>query len=507
MSKRRHLMSIAFIVIVLLVLSSCAPKITSFTPKRGKPGTEVTINGKRFKPNTADNTVKFGDVTASSILEATENKIVVEVPSGAVTALISVSTNQGTGYSDENFIIDEGANWTLMVYLDADNNLESAGIDDFLEMAAVGSTKQVNIVVQMDRRAGYDNSYGNWTDTRRFFVNKNDIPSMTPVMDLGEQNMGDPNTLEDFVVWTVQNYPAQRYALSIWNHGAGWRDLIRQLERRAVERGAPAGVTLRTVAFDDTDGDELYMKEVQTALETAKTKLEERGLTKVKLDVVGFDACLMGMIEVAYALRNTANFMVGSEWLEPGDGWPYDTILAELISTPTFDASDLSGMIVTKYGLAYNNGITQSSVDMSKIGNVVNKINTFTAAMNTEWDAIERARNNTICYHIQGYPTCWGIDLWDFADKVYSEVTSSTIKTAAAELKNALDDFVVNEQHSSDQQGSHGVAIYFPPTLSAFNNDPEHTGYVQGNTVFPVDFVFYNNWDEFLQSYYQNTGN
>ena len=85
MITKKSLISIALIIVAALILSSCAPKITSFTPKRGQEGTEVTIIGKRFKPNAADNTVKFGDVTAASILQASENKIVVEVPSGAAT--------------------------------------------------------------------------------------------------------------------------------------------------------------------------------------------------------------------------------------------------------------------------------------------------------------------------------------------------------------------------------------------------------------------------------------
>ena len=68
------------------------------------------------------------------------------------------------------------ADWTFMVYMGGDNNLEQAAIDDFLEMAHVGSTGDVHIVVQMDRVAGYDTSYDNWTDTRRGEVNNSDVP-------------------------------------------------------------------------------------------------------------------------------------------------------------------------------------------------------------------------------------------------------------------------------------------------------------------------------------------
>ena len=63
-------------------------------------------------------------------------------------------------------LLSSGANaaeWTFMIYLDGDNNLEEAGIDDFLEIASVGSDSNINIVVQFDRIGGYDTSYGNWT--------------------------------------------------------------------------------------------------------------------------------------------------------------------------------------------------------------------------------------------------------------------------------------------------------------------------------------------------------
>ena len=504
---QRRTTSIVLIIIAVVIVSACskAPVITDFTPGHGAPGTAVTINGKRFAATAAANTVKFNNTTATSILSASTVKIIAEVPVGAVTGIISVTTTEGTGRSKTNFEVDTLPEWTFMVYLDADNNLESAGIDDFLEMATVGSSSDINIVVQMDRHGGYDNTYGNWTGTRRFLINSGDAPNGTPLADLGEQNMGDPATLQSFVEWGVQTYPAQRYALSIWNHGDGFRKLLEERQTRALARApGEAGVALRTVATDDTDNDELHMSEVRSALEAAKQRLEERSTTRVKLGIVGFDACLMGMVEVAYALRNVADHVVASEWLEPGDGWPYDTILTELNSNPTFDGRDLSGVIVTRYGLAYSSEITQAAGDMAELNNLVSKIDDFALAMNTEWANLKTARSNTIDYHCWWSSSTWGIDLWDFADNVYNEVTSTAIKNAAQDVKTAIDAFVTNEHHSSDKDGSHGVAIYFPPTQTDFNNDPDHTGYEQANTVHPVDFVRYHKWDEFLQDYYTN---
>ncbi len=496
------------LAVVLSVMTGCPPKIINFTPETGNAGADVTITGEYFGATAADNVVKFADnVTAANISVPQSNRIIAKVPAGAKTGLISVTTTKGTGKSSKNFVVPGGTKWTFMVYIDGDNNLEDAAIDDFLEMAAVGSTKDVKIVVQMDRAPGYTTSHGDWKGTKRFLVQKGDTPSVAPLQDLGEANMGDPAVLQAFVEWGITNYPAEHYLLSIWNHGGGWRDLQKKLVERVRSvrsRGESDTGVARAVAWDDTDGDVLYMKEVQQALETAKQGIEGRTGTSVKLDVVGFDACLMGMVEVAYALRNAANCVVGSEQTEPNDGWPYDTILTDLVATPSFTARDLSGLIVTKYKNSYSgSGITQAAVDLSGLSTVISKIDNFTGKAAAEWPNLKNARASSMTYH-PGGASYWGVDLWGFADNAYSRVTSTDIKTAALELKNAIDAFVVNELHSSDMAGSHGVAVYFPETLTAFNSDPDHTGYQESNTFMPVDFVNQHRWDNWLQTYYSN---
>ena len=502
-----------FFICGLLMSAGCPPVIKSFSPEFGPVGTEVTIKGKYFGDTPADNTVQFRGVTSTDVRVPEPKKtIIAKVPAGATTGLISVETDKGRRLSKDNFTVEGPAKWTFMVYIDGDNNLEGAAIDDFLEMASVGSSKEVNIVVQMDRIAGHVSTYGNWEDTRRFHIQSGDVPSGVPVQNLGEQNMGDPGVLQDFVEWAVTDYPAEYYALFIWNHGGGWRNLI---ERRIIRSrsmramGAPDTAVARAVAQDITDDDILYMKEVQQALEGAKQSLTMRTGTEVKLNIVGFDACLMGMLEVAYALRNVANYMVGSENFEPFNGWPYDTILSDLVATPSFGPKDLAGIIVTKYFNSYPSGlgITQSAVDISALAALAAQIDNFTGKATAEWSHLEDARANTTVYHD---PYCWtgsfwGVDLWDFADEVYNRVTSTDIKTAALELKNAIDDTVVNELHSPDMDGSRGIAIYFPETQTIYNDDPDYPGYEQSNAFMPVDFVRLHNWDNWLQDYYANT--
>ena len=87
----------------------------------------------------------------------------------------------------------QGSTWTLLVYMEADNNLEGDAIADLLEMELISSSDAVNIVVQIDRAAGYSAADGDWTDARRYLVQRNqNIPSL---VDLIVQKFNDPDSM------------------------------------------------------------------------------------------------------------------------------------------------------------------------------------------------------------------------------------------------------------------------------------------------------------------------
>jgi len=369
--------------------------------------------------------------------------------------------------------------WTFLVYLDGDNNLEGVGIDDFLEMSSVGSTGGVNIVVQFDRISGYTSSYDDWTTTKRFFVTLGMTPTPgNAVADIGEANMGHPQTLIDFVQWGMTNYPADHYAVVLWDHGSGWR--LRPDE-------APL---LKDVAYDDTSGgDALDMPELRTAMDT----LSNGGLEP--LDLVGFDACLMGMIEVDNQLIPYVDVRVGSEETEPGDGWPYDGILTSLTADPAMSASQLGTVIVDEYYASYGNNQTQSAVDLHTPYTSLNTaVNDFAVALingaSSHCDDIRTARDNTQAFY---YPTY--VDLYDFAYQVEQYVSDGTIDAAATAVMNAVSNAVIREQHGSSWPGARGISIYFPKLLSGYNSDYD------GSTGW-LEFTADTQWDEWLHAFY-----
>ena len=338
-----------------------------------------------------------------------------------------------------------GAEWTFMVYLDGDNNLESFAIGDFLEMASVGSDANVNIVVEFDRIPGETNEYGDWTDARRGIVMKGDVPDTTWGTSIGEVNVGDPQTIINFVQWAITNYPAEHYALILWNHGAGWREALKKKE-----------LIYKEVCVDDTSGDYLTMKEVKNALATLSA-------TYGSIDLVGFDACLMGMVEVAYQIKDSADVMVSSEETVPVDGWPYETILSDLQTTPTMSPESLGTVIVDRYYESYSFSEVCSAVALSQMDNLASSINTLAQTIRDSWDTDMEA-----------------------------------VKSAAQSTLDTWEDVVIYEAHGASWMDAHGLAIYFPASSSNFDSD------YNGSVIdFPADTV----WDEFLSDYYSAMAN
>jgi len=277
-------------------------------------------------------------------------------------------------------------NWTFMVYLDGDNNLEELGIDDFLEMSSAACPDDVNIVVQFDRIPGYNTTYGDWTTCKRFLV----TPGMTPTAanateDVGECNMGDPNTLSDFVDWAMARYPADNYALILWGHGSGWK-------KKWVPWKDETGIA-RGICWDETSGfDYLTLQET------------EQALTGKYIDLLGYDTCLMHMIEVAYQVRDYTGIDVGSEEIEPDDGWPYNTILGDLCENPSMTTSALGGTIVSRYIGSYGDGedfcwVTQSAVDQAEVSSLATAVDNLAQVLISklpdDFDRIQEARADT----------------------------------------------------------------------------------------------------------------
>lgn len=447
------------------------------------------------------------------------------------------------------------ADWTVMIYMNADNNLEPYALMDFEEMARVGSTDKVNIVVQFDRIDGWTSDMGNWSQTLRFRVEKamHPLPERA-LQDLGEQDMGKGEVLGNFVTWAKDRYPAKRYMLDIWDHGQGWRfanliSLLRDNETLAevaserrdeikvaelmtikektrdfstVASIAPDSATestLRSISNDDTSASKLYNREMQETLQNV-LGIDQGG---EKLQVLGFDACLMGMVETAFAMRNVARVMVASEELEPGDGWDYSLWLRSLTDKPEMDEFELGRALVLAYEKTYEakaGDTTLSAVDLSKVEGLATSIDelaetlTLRLAVESELQNILRARQVSLPY--APGRGLHGIDLGRFCEKILAFSTDSVLRERADDTRSTLAALILQNYAGKTRKptyefsyvgqrvgfGSNGLSIYFPESKLLFEADPIRNGYEESNTDYPVEFVQVHRWDNFLQAYF-----
>ncbi|HIH95928.1 MAG TPA: hypothetical protein HA348_00305 [Thermoplasmata archaeon] len=366
------------------------------------------------------------------------------------------------------------AEWTFMVFLNADNNLYEAALWDINEMETAGSTSDVNIIVLLDGPENGDSSILR-------VVNDDDEETIHsfPVDDRGkvikgyEVNMGDPSTLKRFVKWVKNEYPASREVLVIWDHGSG----VTGYGRKGFD------LLFKGVSYDGTDGDYLTIPEIKDALK------------KTKLDIIGFDACLMQMIEISWLARNYADFTVGSEELVPNEGWDYQ-VLNKLTENPDISPEEFSKEIVRAYGEYYGKGgsSTQSAIDSKKLEPLVSAIDSLANILikNIERfsEDIESARSLTHCYDNPYY-----IDLYDFAKNLEEETGDGKVKQGAREVMRLVSETVVAEVHARDSKDSYGLSIYFPEQIWNFR-----AYYASADFL---DFVSDSLWDEFLMAYYE----
>jgi len=423
-----------------------------------------------------------------------------------------------------------GDTWLVMIYQDADDKiLEKDIYVDLNEAERVGSSGNVQIVVQMDRFQGGYQGDGDWVSARRYYVTQDDdlnrIGSEV-VADLGEVNMADANTLVDFVTWAVGEYPADKYALILSDHGMGWPGGWSDPTARG---GGDSSLPLARVT-----GDQIYLHELDQALGEI---LDQTGLEKFEL--IGMDACLMGHLEVLDALAPHARYAVTSQETEPALGWAYAAFLDELTANPAMDGAELGEKIVSSYiqddqrivddqaradlvgttslinslfgGVSVPSAsqvtnemlqnITLAVVDLSVIPEVVERFDDLAYAMQTANQRdVAQARS-----YAQSFTSIFGkqvpasyIDLGHFAQLVGRTGGQRAIGEASNQLLEVLGRAVIAERHGKNKSGATGVSIYFPNSSLYGSAEAGPQSYTVAARRFASDSL----WDEFLAYHY-----
>jgi hypothetical protein len=366
--------------------------------------------------------------------------------------------------------------WTIMLYLNAEDASFESTLRQYITdiEGFIGSKSDfLNVAVLFDGPTD--------GDTRRYLVQANGVyTDGVNRWDLGELNMGHPDTLAGFANWAMDQYPAESYYLALDDHGHG----------------------VYGISWDHTDGDDsLTPPEVYSALKD----ITNNGARKI--DIMDYEACLMGMAEHAYDVREWVDYVVFFEQIS----WGIDTYpqyFSDLAATDT--PLGVGTRIIQRYNAeATSEGYphTISLIDTSHMLNVKQAVTDLGDALQATGDqgAVESARDQSQAFAADDDATnpqlADYIDLWDLADETAG---LSGVGTAATQVKTAVQNAVAAEEHYSDWVGSfywdhsgvHGLSIYYPPSNASgvFADYTAPRLFKMSEDESGVD----GHWDEFL---------
>jgi hypothetical protein len=414
------------------------------------------------------------------------------------------------------------AQWTVLTFIAAHNDLEAFGKRSLMEILDVGSTTDVVLGAFFDGKTGAG-----------LYTMGIDSPGKVEHQEmLGQYDSGDPAGVVAAARWLFEKYPAERYALVLWSHGNGWQpaemeavarearpaDPLSPTERQ--ERSAapgrrvlfrttlramlePAKPQERAILFDDGTGHSL------DTLELGRAIAEIAAIIQQPLDVLGMDACLMANAEVAYQLRDHAKYLVASQELVPGHSWPYPSLYGALRADARQDAAQFARRIVDEYVSHYTanppaaGDVTQVALDLSKVGVLAGALDGFATALLADIGTnADRLADSQI--HVRNVesrkgarqPNKFSYHLFDVATlaRRIAAGAGAPLRAAADALVAALQPGagpVLAEGHRGEWfDGLGGVTVYLPQAR------------VQGSRWYDdLDFAKATRWPRLLSEY------
>ena len=343
---------------------------------------------------------------------------------------------------------------TLVVYMAADNDLESYAIQNLKAMEHADFGK-MNVLVLLDRSTGFDETNGDWTDTRLFELIHDETDSniilskriSCPPLGLSnkvetELDMGNPSVLWNLMNFARNNYESEKYALIIWGHGTGWR--YSNLNNS------------RAVAIDDRSGSYMSVHDLGRAL-------RNQGLS-----VIGFDTCFGGVFENVYELKNHAEYTVASPGITPSSGWDYKTLLEDL-SHSYFSSKEIAEI------MAENSHVNSTIFTNQKLYSLMSDIEEFSKALaatinnSSSRKTVYSKLISTKSYSYTQYPCDVYLDIYSMAAN-YKSSSDSSLSSAAKKLQKTVNSAARTTNTTNAEIGIHFIPKNGPNTTAAYHS-------------------------------------
>ncbi len=366
--------------------------------------------------------------------------------------------------------------WTVMCYLDGDNNLDTYGDADLSEFQTAGTAPGVAVIIIKDDSVSGDSALYVGADGGAISQVTTGLPTWWPATN--ELDMGDVNLLINFIEWCMVNYPAEKYWLDMWDHGG----------------------SLYGECWDDTDGTNIDLADLVTALETVHQD------TGDWIDVISHDECLMAQNGVNYNQMLFTNYTVSSEDSIGGDGFEYQNVMPHINNDPSISPEAFALAICDEYYLFY--GTSGLYTTLSCINNtlyhhyMIEALNAFgqklmhqAGTLNTQ---ITTARDNAAAWQATaGYD--FDRDMVDFCYQIQAQIPATT----DAEIYNSADRLINISDPDADGSG----------VIMMHNQNAGEYGikaYVENGASYRTDYdlswiTVETNWDDFVKAMLAST--
>lgn len=329
--------------------------------------------------------------------------------------------------------------WTIFIYL-CGTDLESgqaSATEDIVQMTEAQENENVRFVFQTGGTAEWQNEIISTDACERYVVENGNI---TLVDSAPLTNMGDPSTLEDFLDWGVQNYPAEKMGFIFWDHGGG---------------------SITGACFDElNEGNSLSLSEINSAFSKVYANMTD------KFEFIGFDCCLMGTAETANVLSTYARYFYGSQETEPGTGWDYTAIGNFLAEDPSVDGAALGKVVADSFYdecalLEQENECTFTIIDCEKFDDFAVVFNDYAKelyeAAGSDLAGIVRGVNKADNFggndKSEGFTNM--VDIGGIVNNCAAYADGSAVLAA-------LDDCIVYNKNGSLHTGASGLSVYYP---------------------------------------------
>lgn len=336
------------------------------------------------------------------------------------------------GLRDYYVDTDSAKSATVLVYM-VGSDLESeygAASADIQEMIEAECGKNVNIVVETGGASSWEFSpEADGSSRQRWHITENGAELLE---DTGSDSMLDKSEVTDFIDFATASYPADRYLMVFWDHGGG--------------------------TIGGFGSDENYPDDEPLSLADLRQALLDSGQ---KFDIVGFDACLMGTIETAYALEPCADYLIASEEYEPGEGWSWTGFLSKLEDDPSTSSVELGKRAIDDYYAVYADedytDVTLSLIDLHEVPNVYENMSSFLASAesaiasdNSRFKELSQARSRAASFADGQIDQVDLIDLIGRTDFDGEDSLEAAVRSC------------VKYRSATSIDGANGLALYFP---------------------------------------------